>query len=207
MSGYTECCARCRLTPDICVCERAPRLTLSTRVIVVMHKKEWWRSTNTGHLVRLSIEGAQVRLHGLRKPVDTVGVDFASPSNLALYPGRGAELLTDDYVAALPRPCTLLIPDGTWNQTKSMMRRVSMLREARPVRLAGPTVFMPELRQNRNADRMSTFQAIAHVLGLLEGRDTEIALLDFYRCFLERLAPKTRKRRMAAHFPSRSSGT
>lgn len=189
-----QSCAKCRLRPDVCMCAQAPRLNLATRLIVIIHSKEWRRSTNTGHLARLAVNGGEVRLHGLpHQTVSSDGVDSVSASTLVLFPGRGAELLTPEYVASLTRPMTLLIPDGNWNQTKSMMRRVPMLHQARPVRLGGPSLDLPCSRRNCFADRMSTFQAIAQALGILEGREIEDVLVTFYRQVLERMTQNSRR--------------
>jgi DTW domain-containing protein YfiP len=114
-------------------------------------------------------------------------VDARAASTLVLFPGRGAEPLTATYVATLPRPLTLLIPDGNWNQAKKMMTRVPMLGEARPVSLVGPTLDVECMRRNRGDERMSTFQAIAQALGALEGKQTEDQLMRFFQEVLARM--------------------
>src|SRR5205807_1457268 len=87
--------------------------------------------SNTGYLARLATRDGEVRLHGLpNKTVSSEGIDSAAPSTLVLYPGRGAHLLTAEHIASLPRPLTLLVPDGNWNQAKNMMRRAPMRRLA-----------------------------------------------------------------------------
>jgi len=171
-----------------CVCEYAPRLSLSTRVIVIMHAKEWRRSTNTGHLALLAVKDSAVRLHGrLNESVSSTGIDAQSASTLVLYPGRGADTLTPAYIATLPRPLTLLVPDGNWNQAKKMMSRVPILEQARRVCLPGPTLDVDCMRRNRGDERMSTFQAIAQALGALEGQHTEDRLMRFFQQVLDRM--------------------
>lgn len=194
-----QCCSRCRLRPALCVCEDAPRLDVSTRLIVIIHSKEWRKSTNTGYLARLATKTGEVRLHGLpHRAVSDAGIDADSASNLVLYPGRGAEPLTAQFLAALPRPLTLLVPDGNWMQAKNMMRRVPMFRRARPVRLEGSSLDFHPLRRNVLADRMSTFEAIAHALGILEGQEIEDHLLDFFREVVNRMTPNHRRNAHAA---------
>ncbi len=189
-----ESCIACRMRRDGCVCAQAPRLRISTRLIVVIHSKEWRRTTNTGHFARLAVQDAEVRRHGLpHRTVSSTGINALAPSTLVLFPGRGAVPLTSQYIASLPRPLTLLVPDGNWNQTKNMMGRVPMLRNAHPVRLDGPSLDLQCLRRNRCADRMSTFEAIAQALGILEGRETEEQLLAFFRYFLERMVHNSRR--------------
>jgi DTW domain-containing protein YfiP len=156
-------------------------------LVLVIHSAEWARSTNTGHLARLAIRDTEIRLQGRpHRPVSGEGIDARAASTLVLYPGRGAAPLTRESVARLPRPVTLLVPDGNWMQAKNMMRRVPMLRDARPVRLDGPALGLPGARYQVYADRRSTFEAIAQTLGLLEGGETEGRLLGFYRHWLDR---------------------
>jgi DTW domain-containing protein YfiP len=187
-------CAACRLRCEECVCAHAPHLSISTRLIVIIHSKEWHKTTNTGHFARLAIKDAEVRLHGSpTQKVSSAGVDSESSSTLVLYPGRGANPLSREYIASLARPLTLLVPDGNWNQAQHMMRRLPMLRQARPVRLGGPSLDLHCLRRNRCADRMSTFEAIAQALGILEGRETEDDLLKFFRQVLDRMTYNSRR--------------
>jgi len=189
-----QCCAGCRLQPQVCICADAPRLDVSTRLIVIIHSKEWRRSTNTGYLARLATKDGEVRLHGApHRTVSDAGIDAVSPSTLVLFPGRGAQPLTAEHIAALPRPLTLLVPDGNWNQTQHMMRRVPMLSQARPVSLAGSSLDFHNLRRNTFANRMSTFEAIAHALGILEGTTTADHLLGFFRQVLSRMVQNQRR--------------
>ncbi len=187
-------CTACRLRCEECVCPQAPRLCIATRLIVIIHSKEWRRTTNTGHFARLAVRGAEVRLHGSpKRQISSAGVDTASPSNLVLYPGRGADPLCAELIASLPRPLTLLVPDGNWNQTQHMMRRLPMLSQAHPVCLGERNLDHAGLRRNRRADHMSTFEAIAQALGILEGQATEDHLLRFFRYCLERMTHNSRR--------------
>ncbi len=180
-------CVACRLRLAICICDQAPRLALSTRLILIPHSKEWGTATNTGHFTRLALANLEVRLQGCpRLALSTAGIDAHSPSTLVLFPGHGADLLSSELAASLGRPATLLVPDGNWNQAKNMMRRVPMLRHARPVRLDGPHLDLGNSRRNLIAHRSSTFEAVARALGILEGADTERRLLDFFREILMR---------------------
>jgi DTW domain-containing protein YfiP len=198
-------CAACRLRWEECVCDQAPHLRISTRLIVIIHSKEWRRTTNTGHFARLAIQGAEVRVHGSpKRRMNVAGIE-ESASTLVLYPGRGACPLSPESIALLARPLTLLVPDGNWNQAQHMMRRLPMLRQARPVCLGGPSLDLQCLRRNRCAGRMSTFEAIALALGILEGNQTEDDLLKFFRQILIRMTGNSRRSGRAN--PGRPSGS
>jgi DTW domain-containing protein YfiP len=178
----SPCCVACRLRCELCVCGDAPLLKLATRLVLVMHFKEWATATNTGHLARLAIRNVEVQIHGRpHRPVSSAGIDLLSPSTLVLFPGRGAQPLTEAYLAPLTRPLTLVVPDGNWNQAKNMMRRIPMLGQAHRVRLDTPGLGLHCLRRNLVADRMSTFEAISQTLGILEGPEVASRLLGFLR--------------------------
>jgi DTW domain-containing protein YfiP len=163
-------------------------------LVLIIHSKEWRRTSNTGHFARLAIQGAEVRLHGSPKQMmSSAGIEPASASTLVLYPGRGACPLSPEFIRTLPRPLTLLVPDGNWNQAQHMMRRLPMLRAARPVRLEGPSLDLQCMRRNRVADRMSTFEAVARALGVLENHQTEADLLTFFRQILKRMTGNSRR--------------
>lgn len=186
-------CVTCRLRHEWCICADAPRRRITTRLIVIIHSKEWRRTTNTGHLARLAVQDVELRVHGSPKQrMSDDGIE-TSASTLILYPGRGATPLSADLIAGLPRPLTLLVPDGNWNQSQHMMRRLPVLRAARPVCIDGPRLDFPCSRRNRIGTRMSTFEAIARALGILEGQPTQDALLAFFHQALGRMIGNSRR--------------
>ena len=104
------------------------------------------------------------------------------------FSSRGSErgCITPDLVRSMPGPVTLIVPDGNWNQATNMMRRVPALQEATAVRLDGETQLTEPLRHNPDANRRSTFEAIARAVGILEGEETETRMLEFFREVLAR---------------------
>ena len=83
------------------------------------------------------------------------------------------------------------------------MRRVPMLSQSHPVRLSQPSLDIDCLRRNHLTGRMSTFEAIAQALGILEGAVTEAAMLTFFRHILDRMAHHSRRKTYARRQCSR----
>jgi DTW domain-containing protein YfiP len=160
---------------------------------MIIHSKEWRKTTNTGHFARLAIQNTQVRLQG--SPKYRLSFESATPTTLVLYPGRGATPLSAEYVATLPRPLTLLVPDGNWNQAQHMMRRLPLLQQAKPVCLQESNLTAPCLRRNHLEGRMSTFEAVAQALGILEGEEVRDRLLEFFGHALDHMTHNTRRGR------------
>ncbi len=184
-------CQQCRMLLSLCVCDIAPKLSISTQVFMLLHCGEWLKASNTGHFAQLALDQADIRLHGQpHQPLDTSGFD--SPSNqrvnLLLYPGLGAKPL-DSVLESLPPESkfNLLIPDGNWSQARRMILRNPVLNQAIRVELRGPRLDLARPRRNIYPDRMSTFEAMAQALGHMEGVATEDSLLDFFKEVVARM--------------------
>ncbi len=163
-------CMRCRMHVDRCVCDAVPTLPTRSRVVVVMHKREWPKTTATSHLAALALPALEIRLRGVPgAPLDTRGLDDPERRTWLLFPSDDAALLTPALVAADPRPVTLVVPDGSWRQASKVAKREPGLRDLPRVRLPdlGPSRY--RLRAEPRADGLATFEAISRALGILEG--------------------------------------
>lgn len=145
-----------------------------TRVLVLLHPDEQQKPTNTGHLVRLLLPNSEVRRWEPRAPLPA---DSDRPTAL-LFPRPGAA-----PIASAPPPCTLVVPDGAWRQTRRMV--------SRPPLSSIPALALPEgpapsqrLRRVRTDDhRLATLDAVARALGILECQYVE----DQMRALLDRV--------------------
>ena len=133
-------CPRCRMTWSLCVCDLAPRLSLRTRVAVIMHVSEIMRSSNTGHIVPMVLANSFVCLRGIKdRPTETAGMVPAGSQGLVLYPSSDSQELTADYLRSVRQPVTLVVLDGNWRQAGKMVRHEPGLDGLPRVRLAaGP---------------------------------------------------------------------
>jgi DTW domain-containing protein YfiP len=150
-------CERCALPPNSCLCGEVEPLTLATRVVVVMHRREVHKTTNTVRLVPLTLVNSQVRVIGL--PHERAHLDgLAEPGQRValLFPGPDARVLTAEDAR---EPLTLVVPDGNWRQAHKFATKEPQL-------AALPRVQVPKHPDPRY---LATFEAIARALGVLEG--------------------------------------
>ena len=85
-----------------------------------------------------------------------------------------------------PRPITLVVPDGTWRQANKARRRVEGL-DALPCAALPPVVRSSyRLRHDRRPDRVSTIEAIALALRILEGPAAAEPLERIFRIMVDR---------------------
>lgn len=111
-------CASCYLPVTLCLCVLVPRLELATRVVVIMHQRETYATTNTARLACRALVNSETRIRGLpRSQPASEGLVAEAPGELlVLYPTERAELLDERLVATVQRPVTLVVPDGSWRQ-------------------------------------------------------------------------------------------
>lgn len=180
-SRRTPRCEGCRLPVALCVCAELPRVAVRTRVVVVMHRREAITSTNTGRLAARVIEGARVRVRGAIDAPEEA--PMPAGRKLALFPREGARVLApDDATDGL----VLFVPDGTWGQARRLVTRDADVRLAEAVALPPVSPSRYALRRNRREGTVSTLEAIAAALGVLEGPEVEATLLGVLDLFVER---------------------
>lgn len=181
-------CPACRLQRWLCVCAHAPRLALRTPLLLVVHVQDLGRTSNTARLLALAVRGATTVGHGAPPATPDLAAHVpAGTTPLVLFPGHGARPLTPDLVSALPSPPALVVPDGNWRQAGKMVKRLPLLAAAVKVSLPVRAFAGNAPRRNRPGGRMSTYEAVAQALAVLEGEEVTRPLLDFYRRAVDRM--------------------
>lgn len=181
-------CPACRLQGWLCACAHAPRVTTRTPLVCVVHVRDLGRLSNTVRLLALAIRDVAVLCHGASPtPTDPAAHVPAVATPVVLFPGHGARTLTRKLVASLPSPPALVVPDGNWRQASRMVKRLPLLAGAVKVSLPNRAFAGPGVRRNCAAHHMSTYEAVAQALGILEGEAVAGALFDFYRRATDRL--------------------
>ncbi len=181
-------CPACRLQGWLCVCALAPRVRTRTPLVLVVHVRDLDRTSNTVRLLALAIRNATLARHGeFPAPADPASHVPAGVTPVVLFPGHGAEPLTPELIDSLPSPPALVVPDGSWRQASRMVKRLPLLAGAVKVTLPDRAFAGAALRRNREGHRMSTYEAVAQALGVLEGEAVAGPLLDFYRRATDRM--------------------
>jgi DTW domain-containing protein YfiP len=181
-------CPTCRLQAWLCVCAHAPRIVTLTPLLLVVHVHDLGRTSNTVRLLTLAIREATLVRHGVfPDAADPAAHVRAGATPVVLFPGHGAKPLTPELVASLPSPPALVVPDGNWKQASRMVKRLPLLAGAVKVALPDREFAGLALRRNHAGHHMSTYEAVAQALGVLEGAAVAGPLLDFYRRATDRM--------------------
>lgn len=181
-----------------CICGLFEPLALSTQVALVLHRRETKKPTNTGRLAELALEGTRRLVRGHQDEPADVSV-LVTPERRAwlLFPREDAAVVSRAEVEADPRPITLVVPDGTWPQARRCVRR-------EPVLSSMPCVLPPpgpptryRLRREHVEGGLATFEAIARVLGVIEGAEVQSRLEAWFDAMVERMLARRPPGRLA----------
>jgi DTW domain-containing protein YfiP len=108
--------------------------------------------------------------------------DDSADSTWVLFPSDDAVPL--EQVRGRIR--TLIVPDGTWAQTRRIARRHLGCRDVAKVQLVNPPASGYRLRRNRGFASLCTLEAVAYALAVLEGPGCAHAMLASFGTWVER---------------------
>jgi DTW domain-containing protein YfiP len=168
-------CVNCRVVTPFCLCAELEKVETRTRFVIVRHALEAWKSTNTGRIAMLALTNATLAPYG----------DEAGPFDATTIPSDGWLLFPDGVTTPAEPPTTIVVLDGSWAQARRMTQRLPEVR--RLPRFTLPA-FKPlaRLRSAPRADGMSTLEAIARTVEVLEGKAVAEPLLRLAALHTER---------------------
>lgn len=188
LSGH---CLRCLLRLEICICDALPRVANRVEVLIVQHVTELRLTSNTGRLAALSLSNARILEYGGGEPFDG-SLLLVEPALLLYSPSAKVP------APPLPPPAgvsKLVVLDGSFRQARRMYKRIHALRALPELSLPPPRVAPHRLRQPPHAAGMSTLEAIAHALALLEGDAAAAPLHALQAEFVQRMDTLRGRRR------------
>ncbi|MGO3999870.1 MULTISPECIES: tRNA-uridine aminocarboxypropyltransferase [Pseudomonas] len=175
-------CPRCLRPQTHCLCPLIPDLDSRTRVLLLQHPSEVNHALNTARLAALGLSNSQL----------VVGEVFEDLSELLNPPGYTARLLfpADDaqpLQAYSPgeQPMLLVVPDGTWRKARKLLHLNPLLAALPRVTLANGGVSRYRLRKAPGPGALSTVEAIAQALQVLEAPQSFDALLQPFEALIE----------------------
>jgi DTW domain-containing protein YfiP len=200
-------CLACRRPQSVCYCAHVTPMDTRTRVLLLQHPRERDVPIGTARMASLCLRNAELHV-GLRWPgTEAVARALSDPSRPAalLYPGPGAV----DVMSRPPAgPVTLVVVDGTWSQTRKVVRDNPALASLPRYAFEPPSPSEYRIRSEPHPAYVSTIEALAYVLGALEGDPVPFrALLRPVRAMVDaQLACEARFRDAPARHVRRPKG-
>lgn len=178
-------CPRCRRPESVCYCAHVTQLHTRTRVVLLQHPRERDVPIGTAHMASLCLPNAELHVGVHWRGSAALARALSDPARPAalLYPGEGAI----DVVQHPPTsPVTLVVVDGTWSQTRKVVRENPELGALPRYAFTPPTPSEYRIRKEPDDTCVSTIEALVHVLGALEGDPERCrALLLPFRAMVE----------------------
>ncbi len=196
-------CYGCFRPAALCYCDHTSRLENRTHVTVVQHPREQFHPLGTARIVARCLDNVEVVV--AHPGWARAGAAQLFPPDAALlYPGSGARELAS--IPASERPRALVVLDGTWHHARTLYRDHPVLQALPLVSFvpARPTEY--RVRREPKAEYVSTVEAVATALELLEpGLGGHDLLPPFRRMIDLHLAATERSPRKSRHKKRRSA--
>ena len=185
-------CLRCRRPTSACWCPHLPALTTSTQVVIVQHPRERDVAIGTARMAHLSLPGSRL-VEGLSFDDHPALQDIFDDDTAVLYPGEDARPL-DDWLQR--RPKRLVVVDGTWSQAKKLLKLNPRLASLPRLSFSPSQPGNYRIRKEPTDQHLSTIEATAAVLGVLEGDPDRFAamLVPFSRMVDHQIDSEARHR-------------
>lgn len=191
-AAFRPVCYRCHKPAALCICASVPRVDNLTPVFILQHPRERFHPIGTARIARLGLRRVDVAVfseHARSQPPFDL-----PPGTGVLYPGPGAQRL--DEIDESERPSALVVLDGTWHHARTLYRDHPWLHSLPRYSLAPRAPSRYRIRREPRAGCVSTIEAVAGALSLLEpdtgGLD---ALLDSFDGMIDAQIAQAQARR------------
>ncbi len=165
-------CHACLLLTEHCVCAEVPTLNVSVDFLIIRHWKERYKASNSARLSAMAIPNASIVDYGApntRWDSDTLQV----PSPVLLFPDKNAPPLP--Y-----KPQTIVVVDGSWPQARKMIHRIPGLSTLPRLHISPIDSPRKRLRTPPSPEGVSTMEAIAQAIDVIDGTGSGAPLNSFY---------------------------
>ena len=186
-------CSGCGLIPERCLCRELPRVQLPWRLLVLQHRRESSKPTNTARLLVRAVEDAALVTVATReRPWSPELLGPAGERRLLVFPSPGAAVVTRAEVRSWSEaPTCVVLVDATWRQAGRIARREAGVAELPRFELPPGAPSRWPVRRAPRPDQLSTFEAFVRLVALDPGLDPERALESAFLRLVQAQQPAT----------------
>lgn len=163
-------CYGCYRSLDACFCSEIPSIDNQTSVLILQHMRERTHPFNTARILHRALNNSQMLIDHNHRLAEQLERMPWSPRVGLLYPGDDSVLIDD--LRESQKPEQLVIIDGTWHHTKTMLRDIPLLRKLPRYRLTPTEPSRYGIRREPHALYLSTLEAAVASLRSLEPATT-----------------------------------
>jgi DTW domain-containing protein len=149
-------CERCQLPLRWCVCVALRQFPTPLQIDVLMHHRELYRPSSTGHLVNRIIAGSRQHLWRRERHLTADDVKVPGRDLWILHP-KGEPMPR----SIPPESIQLLLIDGSWRETSAIAQEIGTWGRLVNLPMAGESRYW--LRTQADGGRFSTAEALLFV--------------------------------------------
>jgi DTW domain-containing protein YfiP len=153
-----ERCPRCQLPLRWCVCAALRTVKTPLQVDVLMHHREVYRPSSTGHLIERIMPATRRHLWRRERQMTVDDLRVEGREMWILHP-QGEPLPS----APAPADVQVVLLDGSWREASAMAREVAGWGRRVNLPMTGESRFW--LREQTEPGRFSTVEALMFLLG------------------------------------------
>jgi DTW domain-containing protein YfiP len=201
--SFRERCYDCYRPRDACFCAAIPAIDNRTEVLILQHRREHFHRFNTARIVHKGLRNSRLladHIPNLARQLQT------HPRAGLLYPGPDARPLEE--LPAEARPQQLVVIDGTWHHTKTLMRDIPALQSLPHYSLSPASPSRYRIRREPDEQFLSTVEATVSALRILEPETAGLEdLLRAFEQMVEWQLAHPGSSSLAPRFPARGPRT
>jgi len=184
-------CPRCQINPDFCICALSPNLESDVDFILIFHRDEIFKPSNTGRLIADTFPENTYAYCWDRKNPDESLVKLLEDLERDLYIVFPAEESETRDVVKKPiitnnKKLTLILLDATWRQGRRMFNFSQWLKHIPALRLLPKVAADYTGRKAHQEDYLSTAESAANALEVFQRPDLSTPLLEYFGEFNRR---------------------
>ena len=164
-------CQHCHYPIKTCICAAVSKLSCSSKVFILQLPSETKHGKNTARLIPLAIESAEIIVG--EKPEDFRCVSELcenNPNAAVFYPSQTSSEL--EQAPSLETINTLIFLDGTWRKALKIWSLNPWLHGIPTYRISSNEPSSYGIRKTKQANSLSTLEAVSYVLELTEQIDS-----------------------------------
>lgn len=178
-------CYRCFRPRTFCYCGLVSSIDNRTSIVILQHPRERFHPIGTARIAQLALRNCRIEVDHARCFSRGTRELQLPPNTGLLYPEAPSRLLHE--VPVHERPQHLLVLDGTWHHARYLFRDVPGLAQLPRYSIDPPAPSHYRLRKEPAADFVSTIEAIAYCLKILEPDNRDVdRLLDVFHEMIDR---------------------
>lgn len=176
-------CTQCKRPQSHCLCAYIPSINNQTNILILQHPHEYKHPLNTARLAKLGLQKANL-LIGEQFPELLHWVESYDHVFL-LFPATKNDQIHPLVPTNNKENCLIIVPDGTWRNVRKIMSLNPLLQTM--IRISLPEGHQSEykVRKAREKAAVSTIEAIARTLAVLEPATNYQPLLAPFRVLVQ----------------------